>query len=98
MLVIPKGISNYDDAMLALKNGADGIMVSNHGGRQLDTAPATLDCLPEVVQAVEDHGVKVPIFFDGGVRQGSDVLKAIAMGADAVFIGRPVLYGLAYDG
>ena len=98
LLVIPKGISNYDDAILALKNGADGIMVSNHGGRQLDTQPATLDCLPEVVKAVKDYGAKVPIFFDGGIRQGSDALKAIGMGADAVFIGRPVLYGLAYDG
>ena len=73
-------------------------MVSNHGGRQLDTQPATLDCLPEVVKAVKDYGAKVPIFFDGGIRRGSDALKAIAMGADAVFIGRPVLYGLAYDG
>ena len=98
LLVIPKGISNYDDAKKALSYGADGIFVSNHGGRQLDTTPSTIECLPEVVRAVRDSGKKVPVFFDGGVRKGADVLKALALGADAVMVGRPVLYGLAYDG
>ena len=64
----------------------------------MDTTPTTLECLPEVVKAVRDSGKKVPIFFDGGVRTGSDVLKALALGADVVFIGRPTLYGLAVDG
>ena len=98
MFVIPKGISNYDDAILALEHGADAIFVSNHGARQLDTAPATIECLPEVVRAVRDSGRKVPIFFDGGVRRGTDVLKALALGADIVMIGRPILHGLACDG
>ena len=96
--VIPKGISNYDDTIIALEHGADGIFLSNHGARQLDTTPGTIECLPEVVRAVRDSGRKVPIFFDGGVRKGSDVLKALALGADVVMIGRPVLYGLACDG
>ena len=98
LLVIPKGISNYEDTIKALKHGADGIFVSNHGGRQLDTIPSTIECLPEVVRAVKDSGKKVPVFFDGGIRKGEDVLKAIALGADAVMVGRPILYGLAYDG
>ena len=98
LAVIPKGISNYDDAIKAISYGADGIFVSNHGGRQLDTVPSTIECLPEVVRAVRDSGKKVPVFFDGGVRKGEDVLKAIALGADAVMVGRPILYGLAYDG
>ena len=98
LLVIPKGISNYDDTIKALKHGADGIFVSNHGGRQLDTTPSTIECLPEVVRAVKDSGKKVPVFFDGGIRKGEDVLKAIALGADAVMVGRPILYGLAYGG
>ena len=97
MPVIPKGISNYSDAVLALEQGADGIFLSNHGGRQLDTTPSTIECLPEVVRAVKDSGRKVPIFFDGGVRKGSDVLKALALGADLVMVGRPALHGLACD-
>lgn len=98
LLVVAKGIMCYDDAVLAIRNGADGLYVSNHGARQLDTTPATIDCLPEVVCAVKDLKIKIPIFFDGGVRKGSDVLKALALGADCVFLGRAVLWGLACDG
>ena len=96
--VVAKGIMCYDDAILAIENGADGVFVSNHGARQLDTTPATIDVLPEIVQAVKDSKKNVPIFFDGGVRRGSDVVKALALGADCIFIGRPVLWGLAADG
>ena len=89
----------YEDALLAIQHGADGVYVSNHGARQLDTTPATIEVLPEVVRAVRDSGRKdVAIFFDGGVRNGQDCLKALAYGADAVLIGRPVLFGLACGG
>ena len=81
--------------MLAVQNGADGIVVSNHGGRQLDTCRATINVLPEVTDAV--HG-KIEIFMDGGVRRGTDIIKAIALGAKAVLIGRPVIWGLTFDG
>ncbi|KAL9954648.1 hypothetical protein ACROYT_G042213 [Oculina patagonica] len=93
--VLIKGILTAEDARLAVKHGVDGIIVSNHGGRQLDGEPATIDALPEVVKAVEG---KVDVFVDGGVRNGTDVLKALALGARAVFIGRPVIWGLAYQG
>jgi len=83
------------DARLAVKYGADGIIVSNHGGRQLDYSPAALDVLPAVVAAVDG---RVPVMMDGGVRRGTDVLKALALGASAVLLGRPVLYGLAVGG
>jgi isopentenyl diphosphate isomerase/L-lactate dehydrogenase-like FMN-dependent dehydrogenase len=83
------------DARLAVKYGADGIIVSNHGGRQLDYSPAALDVLPAVVAAVDG---KVPVMMDGGIRRGTDVLKALALGASAVLLGRPVLYGLAVGG
>ena len=96
--VIAKGVMCYEDALEAIKYEVDGIMVSNHGARQLDTTPATIDVLAEVVKAVKDSGKKVPVFFDGGVRRGSDILKALAIGADLVFIGRPVLWGLATNG
>lgn len=104
--IILKGILTAEDAMLAVRYGVDGIIVSNHGGRQLDTVPPTLLALPEVVDAVKTECARVhpnpippiPVFLDGGVRRGTDVLKALALGATAVFIGRPVLYGLAYDG
>jgi 4-hydroxymandelate oxidase len=90
--ILVKGILRSDDALLAVKHGASGVIVSNHGARQLDTTPATISVLPEIVDAV---GGKVEVYVDGGIRRGTDVLKAIACGARAVFIGRPVLWGLA---
>ena len=90
-----KGIVRADDAKLAVEHGADGIIVSNHGGRQLDTAPATIEALPCVVDAVKG---KIPVLIDGGVRRGTDVVKALALGAQAALIGRPILWGLAADG
>ena len=93
--VIVKGIVRGDDAARAVEQGAAGVVVSNHGGRQLDTARATIDVLPEVVEAVAG---RAEVLLDGGVRRGTDVLKAIALGARAVLIGRPVLWGLAAGG
>lgn len=93
--VLVKGILRADDACHALDFGARGIVVSNHGGRQLDTAVPSIRALPEVVQAVEG---KAEVFVDGGIRRGTDILKAIALGARAVLIGRPVLWGLAING
>jgi 4-hydroxymandelate oxidase len=93
--VIPKGILHPDDARLAIDHGARAIVVSNHGGRQLDSAIATLDALPGVAEAVAG---RIEILLDGGVRRGSDVLKALALGARAVLIGRPYLWGLAVAG
>ena len=90
-----KGIATAEDAILAVHHGVDGIVVSNHGGRQLNGALATIDALPEVVEAV---GGKIPVHVDGGIRHGTDVFKALALGADFVWIGRPVLWGLAYKG
>ena len=90
-----KGILTREDAELAVQAGADGIVVSNHGGRQLDTSPATLDALPEVVEAVDG---RVPVLMDGGVRRGTDVVKALALGATAVLVGRPAAWGLAVAG
>ena len=93
--VIVKGIVRGDDARRAVDAGARGLVVSNHGGRQLDYAIASLDALPDVVEAV---GGKVPVLLDGGVRRGTDVLKALCLGASAVLIGRPYLYALAVGG
>lgn len=93
--VLVKGVLRADDALQALDSGARGIVVSNHGGRQLDTAVSTIEALPEVVEAVNG---RAPIIVDGGIRRGTDVLKAIAFGASAVYVGRPVLWGLALDG
>lgn len=93
--VLLKGIVHPEDARLAVEHGASGIVVSNHGGRQLDTAVATVEALPEVADAVAG---RVPVLVDGGVRRGTDVVKALALGADAVAVGRPVLWGLAVDG
>lgn len=90
-----KGVLHPDDAVLAVEHGAAGIFVSNHGGRQLDVVPAALDALPAVVQAVDG---RIPIVLDGGVRSGGDIALALALGAQAVGIGRPVLWGLAADG
>jgi len=93
--VLVKGIIRADDARQAVNSGASGIIVSNHGGRQLDTAPATIDALPAIVESV---GGSVDILLDGGVLRGTDVIKALAFGAQAVLIGRPVLWGLAVGG
>jgi 4-hydroxymandelate oxidase len=93
--VFLKGIMNAEDALIALKAGAAGIIVSNHGGRNLDTVPATIEVLPEIVAAVAG---RVPVLVDGGIRRGTDVAKAIALGASAVLIGRPYVYGLALGG
>lgn len=95
MQVWIKGIATAEDALLAVHHGVDGIVVSNHGGRQLDGALATLDALPEVVEAVRG---RIPVHVDGGIRHGTDVFKALALGAQFVWIGRPVLWGLAYKG
>jgi 4-hydroxymandelate oxidase len=84
-----------EDAELALAHGIDGVIVSNHGGRQEETLRATLDCLPEIASAV---GKRVPVLIDGGVRRGTDVFKALALGATAVGIGRPQVWGLAAFG
>jgi 4-hydroxymandelate oxidase len=93
--LVAKGILRADDAVRAVDAGCDGIWVSNHGGRQLDGAVAGVDALPEIVAAVGDRAV---IVVDGGVRRGVDVLAALALGADLVAVGRPVLWGLAVDG
>jgi 4-hydroxymandelate oxidase len=93
--VLVKGILHPDDAQLAIEHGAGGIIVSNHGGRQLDGAVATLDALTAVVDTVAG---RVPVILDGGVRRGTDVVTALALGATAVGIGRPVVWGLAVDG
>jgi isopentenyl diphosphate isomerase/L-lactate dehydrogenase-like FMN-dependent dehydrogenase len=93
--VLVKGILAAEDVAPALDAGADGIVVSNHGGRQLDGVAAGIDALPEVVRAAAG---RIPVLMDGGVRRGVDVLKAIALGAAAVLVGRPVAWGLAVDG
>jgi isopentenyl diphosphate isomerase/L-lactate dehydrogenase-like FMN-dependent dehydrogenase len=93
--LVVKGLLTHEDATLACEHGAAGIVVSNHGGRQLDGVPATLDALPEIVEAVAGHA---EVYLDGGVRRGTDVVKALALGAQAVFIGRPALWGLAARG
>jgi isopentenyl diphosphate isomerase/L-lactate dehydrogenase-like FMN-dependent dehydrogenase len=90
-----KGILTREDALLAVEHGADAIWVSNHGGRQLDHVAAGLDALPEVVDAV---GGRAEVYVDGGIRRGADVLKALALGADAAFAGRAIACGLAVDG
>lgn len=90
-----KGILTAEDTHLAIKHGVDGILVSNHGGRQLESCVATLDALPEVVAAANG---RIPTHVDGGIRRGSDVFKALALGADYVWIARPAIWGLAYDG
>ncbi|CAD5121893.1 DgyrCDS10355 [Dimorphilus gyrociliatus] len=94
--LVLKGILTAEEARKAVEIGVSAIVVSNHGGRQLDGVPASIDALREVVKAVQ--GSNVEVYLDGGVRLGTDVFKAIALGAKAVFIGRPALFGLAYDG
>ena len=93
--IVVKGVLRAEDARLAVEHGADAIAVSNHGGRQLDREPASLDALPEVVEAVDG---RVPVLMDGGIRDGVDVLIAMALGAGAVLVGRPTAWGLAVDG
>ena len=95
MPILIKGLVRGDDAALAIKHGASGVVVSNHGGRQLDTAIAPIRALPDVVNAVQG---RVPVLIDGGIRRGTDVLKCIALGANAVMLGRPILWGLAANG
>jgi L-lactate dehydrogenase (cytochrome) len=93
--VVVKGVQRVDDASTAVSAGADGVTVSNHGGRQLDRAVTPLELLPSVVEAIGD---KSQVFLDGGVRSGADIAVAIALGARAVFIGRPYLYALMAGG
>jgi isopentenyl diphosphate isomerase/L-lactate dehydrogenase-like FMN-dependent dehydrogenase len=93
--LVVKGVLTAEDALLACEHGAAGIVVSNHGGRQLDGVAATLDALPEVVDAA---GGRAEVYLDGGVRRGTDVAKALALGARAVLVGRPALWGLAAGG
>jgi 4-hydroxymandelate oxidase len=93
--VLVKGLVTAEDAVLACEHGASGVVVSNHGGRQLDGAIASLEALPEVVAAVGD---RAEVYLDGGVRRGSDVAMALALGARAVLVGRPAMYGLALGG
>jgi isopentenyl diphosphate isomerase/L-lactate dehydrogenase-like FMN-dependent dehydrogenase len=93
--ILLKGILTAEDAVLAVEHGVDGIVVSNHGGRQLDTAIPSIEALPEVVEAVAG---RCEVYLDGGIRRGTDVLKALALGARAVLVGRPVLWGLAVNG
>ncbi|MFF5727603.1 alpha-hydroxy acid oxidase [[Kitasatospora] papulosa] len=93
--VLVKGVLHPADARLAVEHGAAGVIVSNHGGRQCDAVPAAVDCLPAITGAVAG---RVPVLLDGGVRRGSDVAVALALGASAVGVGRPVVWGLAVDG
>ncbi|XP_012262674.2 glycolate oxidase 3 [Athalia rosae] len=93
--IVLKGILTAEDAILGVEHGASGILVSNHGARQIDCAPASIEALPEIVEAV---GARAEVYLDGGVRQGIDIFKALALGAKMVFVGRPILWGLACDG
>ncbi len=93
--LVVKGIMTAEDAVLAVEHGVAGIVVSNHGGRQLDSTLGSLDALPDIVAAVRG---RIEVYLDGGIRRGTDVLKALALGAKAVLVGRPVLWGLALGG
>uniref|UniRef100_L7M195 (S)-2-hydroxy-acid oxidase n=1 Tax=Rhipicephalus pulchellus TaxID=72859 RepID=L7M195_RHIPC len=93
--LVAKGVLTAESALTAYRNGASAVLVSNHGARQLDGDPATIEALPEVVAAVGD---RMEIYMDSGVRSGADAVKAVSIGARAVFVGRPVLWGLAYNG
>ncbi len=95
MKVLLKGIVTHEDASLALQYGVDGLIVSNHGGRAIDSRRATIESLPEVVDAI---GGRIPVLVDGGFRRGTDIFKALAIGADAICIGRPYLWGLSAFG
>lgn len=93
--IIVKGILNPYDALKAIECGVSGIVVSNHGARQLDGVPSTIDMLEPIVKVVKG---RVPVFLDGGIRKGTDLFKALALGAKAVFVGRPILWGLSCEG
>lgn len=93
--ILLKGVLHPDDALRAVDCGVEGLIVSNHGGRQLDGVISSVDALPEIVNVVNG---KIPVLFDSGVRRGSDALKVLALGADAVLIGRPYVYSLAVHG
>ncbi|XP_070568845.1 2-Hydroxyacid oxidase 1-like [Ptychodera flava] len=93
--IVVKGVMSADDAVLAAQCGVKGVIVSNHGGRMMESLPASIEVLNEVVTAVRD---KLEVYIDGGVRSGTDIIKALALGAKACFIGRPVLYGLCFKG
>jgi isopentenyl diphosphate isomerase/L-lactate dehydrogenase-like FMN-dependent dehydrogenase len=93
--ILIKGILAAEDALLALEHGVSGIIVSNHGGRQLDGVVTSIEALPEIVEAVAG---RCEVYMDGGIRRGTDILKALALGARAVLVGRPILWGLAVDG
>lgn len=95
MPILIKGLVRGDDASIAMEHGARGVIVSNHGGRQLDTAVAPIVALPHVVAAVQG---RIPVMVDGGIRRGTDIIKALALGANAVMLGRPILWGLAVGG
>lgn len=95
MPLIVKGILTVEDALLCVEHGVDGIVVSNHGGRTLDTVPATIEVLPAIAEAVGD---RAEIYLDSGVRRGTDVVKALALGARAVMVGRPLFWGIGLDG
>lgn len=95
MKLVVKGIETAEDAALCLQHGVDGIVISNHGGRASETGRGTLDCLPEMVAAIDG---KIPVLIDGGFRRGTDIFKALALGANAVCIGRPYIWGLASFG
>ncbi|CAH2099791.1 unnamed protein product [Euphydryas editha] len=94
--IVAKGILRSDDAVRAIEAGCDGILVSNHGARQLDGVPSTIEVLPEIVEAVKNYNVEV--YLDGGVTTGTDIYKALALGAKMVFVGRPAIWGLAVGG
>lgn len=94
-----KGVMRPEDALLAIDHGVSGLILSNHGGRQLDSSPSALEALQSVKQALNKAGHHhVPVLIDGGIRRGEHVLKAIALGADAVLVGRPIIWGLAIAG
>jgi len=96
--VLLKGVTHSEDACQAMALGAAGVIVSNHGGRVLDTQPSTAELLPEIACAVHAHTPQAAVLVDGGIRRGTDLFKALALGADAALIGRPALYGLAHAG
>ncbi|CAF5043896.1 unnamed protein product [Rotaria sp. Silwood1] len=93
--IVCKGILSVDDAKLALEYGADGIVISNHGGRQVDSGLSAIECLKDIVEFVNG---RCEVFVDGGIRTGTDVLKCLALGAKGVLVGRPILYGLTCGG
>ena len=96
--ILVKGVLRPDDARRAIDAGASGIIVSNHGGRNLDSAPATADVLSSIVAAVKQTNSSVPVLVDGGIRRGTDIAVALSLGATAVLIGRPIIWGLSTYG